>query len=312
MVASFGGTYQESQRKAFFEPFAADHGVTIVEGSTEYGKLRTKAEQGDTEIDVADVETFYVFQASEQNTLEPIPADLIPVDDLLPGSVHEFGVANCVWSTVLAWNTDAVGDPTPASWADLWDLEKFPGKRALRDAPQSTLEVALLADGVALDALYPLDVDRAFAALDRIKDHVVWWSSGHDAPRLLSSGEVTLAAAWNGRVHDAAQDGQAIAYTWNQGLMDCEWWVIPKGAPNAERAREFIRFALSPEAQANQPQHIAYGPTNKLAIAQLSEEVLANLPTAPQNLAVQTRLDAQWWAEHEAEVTERWSLWKVR
>ena len=51
-------------------------------------------------------------------------------------------VANIVWSTVMAYNSENV-DGTPTSIADFFDTEKFPGKRGLRKSAKATLEMAL-------------------------------------------------------------------------------------------------------------------------------------------------------------------------
>ena len=54
--------------------------------------------------------------------------------------------------------------------ADFFDLKRVPGKRMIRKDSQAMLEMALIADGVPLDKLYPLDVDRAIAKFATIKD----------------------------------------------------------------------------------------------------------------------------------------------
>ena len=77
--------------------------------------------------------------------------------------------------------------------ADLFDLQKFPGKRALQKDPFVNLEWALIADGVAIKDVYkvlgtPEGVDRAFKKLDTIKKDVVWWEAGAQPPQLLADG----------------------------------------------------------------------------------------------------------------------------
>jgi putative spermidine/putrescine transport system substrate-binding protein len=51
-------------------------------------------------------------------------------------------------------------------------VRRFPGPRSLRNHPVDNLEFALLADGAAMDKLYPIDMDRAFRKLDEIRQHV--------------------------------------------------------------------------------------------------------------------------------------------
>ena len=72
-----------------------------------------------------------------------------------------------MFSTVIGWNTKTYGDQRPQSWADFWDVKKFPGTRSYRNAVP-TLEPALMADGVPRDKVYaalsaPGGIDRAIA-----------------------------------------------------------------------------------------------------------------------------------------------------
>jgi len=91
-------------------------------------------------------------------------------------------------------------------------VKKFPGRRALRNHPIATLEAALMADGVAPDKLYPLDVDRAFRKLEEIKPNVtVWWTSGAQSAQLLTTAEVDMVMAWNGRITALTKEGAKVA-----------------------------------------------------------------------------------------------------
>ena len=61
------------------------------------------------------------------------------------------------YGIIMAYRTDVYKKETPTGWADFWDTAKYPGKRSM-DAnlgDGSVLEAALLADGVAIDKLYP-------------------------------------------------------------------------------------------------------------------------------------------------------------
>lgn len=75
------------------------------------------------------------------------------------------------------------------------------------------LEAALLADGVPMDELYPLDLDRAFAKLDTIKDDIVWWTKGAEPSQMLSTGEADYALAWSGRIATAKDEGSPLICT---------------------------------------------------------------------------------------------------
>ena len=153
-------------------------------------------------------------------------------------------VGNNVFTAILAYRTDAFeGREPPKNWQDFWDVEGFPGRRALRKHPIDTMEEALLADGVPSDQLYPLDLDRAFASLDRINDQVaIWWKGGAQTSQLLKSGEVDICPTWNARAQAAIDDGAPVKIIWHNNLYSSEGWCIIKGTPNADLGREFIKL----------------------------------------------------------------------
>lgn len=314
VVVSYGGAYQEAQRKAFFQPFAARFDVTVREESWngDFATLRAMVESGDVTWDVVGVDAYMVLRGAAEGLLEKIDYSRIPNDDLIPEAVHEYGVATAFYSTVLAYNTDRYSgaDAHPVGWSQFWDVQSFPGPRTLRNHPVANLEIALLAAGVPRDELYPLDVDRAFASLDRVKEDVaVWWEAGAQPAQLLAAEEVWLGSAWNGRIYNTAQAGQPVALDWEGGIISSDWWVIPRGAKNADAAQDFIAFASSADAQADLPNFIPYGPVNRTAIERLAPDVLKDLPTAPENLAKQVMIDAQWWNENLDQVRSRWNAW---
>jgi putative spermidine/putrescine transport system substrate-binding protein len=175
------------------------------------------------------------------------------------------------------------------------------------------LEIALLADGVAPDALYPLDVERAFRALDRVKPSItVWWEAGEQPAQLLASNEVSMASIWNGRAYNAARAGKPVRFTWNGGLLSSDWWIVPRGSKQKALAEEFIRFASTAKAQAAFAQQIPYGPINPDAFALLPDAVKADLPTAPDNFNKQEVLRRDWWNANEAALTTRFNEWLLK
>ncbi len=314
VIVSYGGAYQEAQRKALFEPFAEAFGVTIHEESWsgDFETLRTMVESGDVSWDVVAVEGYMVNSGAEENLYEKIDYSKVPKAELLPQAVHDYGVATCFWSTTLGYNTHAYGaiEDAPAGWGDLWNVEAFKGPRTLRQHPVGNLEIALLADGVPPGEIYPIDIERAFASMDRIKPHVdVWWEAGQEPADLLGDGEIHLGSVWNGRVHNAAELGEPVDNVWEGAIISSDWWTIPRGAKHADLAQAFIAFASSSIPQSNYPRYIPYGPVNKEAIKLLDDDILRELPTGPENLARGVMTDNQWWSDHQEAVLEKWEAW---
>ena len=142
--------------------------------------------------------------------------------------------------------------------ADLWDVKKFPGPRALRKSPKTTLEFALIADGVPAKDVYKVlgtkdGVDRAFKKLEQLRPNVkVWWTAGAQPPQLLADGEVVMTTAWNGRIYDAVKNsGKNFKIVWDGQGLDFNLWAIPKGTKNLALAQQFVAFTVKPEVMAH-------------------------------------------------------------
>lgn len=312
-IVTWGGSYQAAQEKAFFEPFEEANNVKIrIESySGDIAKVKAMVESGEVTWDIVDVEGPILLRGISEGLYEPIDMGQMPLTDLMPEAVNEHGIAVIFYSTVLGYNTDHYADGgVPQSWAEFWDVENFPGPRSLRNWPMANLEFALMADGVAPENLYPLDIDRAFASLDKIKPHIdVWWEAGEQPPQLLSSGEVVLASGFNGRIFNAKKDGKPVAEMWNGGILDADWWVVVKGSKNKDLAMKFIAFASQAEQQQEMPKHISYGPVSIKANAELTADLAKDLPTYPEHLPNQVFINGEWWDENFDAVMERWQQW---
>jgi len=317
-VVSWGGAYQDAQRDVYFEPFQEATGVPLIEDvwNGGVGAIRAKVEGGASDWDVVQVETEELVIGCDEGLYELIDWDRLDADrgDFIPGAAHDCGVGTIVWSTGLAWDADRL-DEGPDSWADFFDTEAFPGKRGLRRGPQYALEFALLADGVPIDELYDVlatdeGVDRAFAKLDTIKDDIVWWEAGAQAPQLLAAGEVAMTTSYNGRITAANEtDDRNFVFNWDGSLYSIDYWVILWGSPNVDQAYEFINYASDPENQARLPEHISYGVTHVDAAEAIPEAQLADLPTAPDNLEGAAELDTAFWVDNIERLTERFNAW---
>ena len=132
-------------------------------------------------------------------------------------------------------------------------MKKFPGPRSLRNHPVDNLEAALMADGVAKDKLYPIDVDRAFKKLDQIQPHInVWWTTGQQPAQLLVDKEVVLATGWNGRFYDLIRKEAPLAIEWNGGILKQGSWVVPKGAKDQYWAMKMLAADVRSQAAGRQ------------------------------------------------------------
>jgi putative spermidine/putrescine transport system substrate-binding protein len=311
-IADPGGPFGPAWRKAFYDPFEKATGNKVVNVAREAeptAQFKAIVETKSYTWDVCTLTLSARDILAKQNLLEPIGFAHADVPKLMPEAISQFWMGTDVYSTVFAYRTDKL-KAAPASWTDFFNVEKFPGRRSLRKNPIDSLEQALLADGVALDKLYPLDVDRAFKVLDKIKPHIaVWWTGGAQSTQLIQSGEVDMVAGWNARLQAAIDGGTPAKIVWNQGLYSIEGWAIPKGNPKAEAARQFIKFCSNPEQQALFTEVLAYGPTNLDAYKTVPAERAKVLPTSPENLKQMAIANEDWWSANRSAVTERFNSW---
>ena len=225
-----------AMRKAFFNGFEKKYGIRVVETSpADFGKLRAMVESGNVEWDVTEIGGQDAIRATEMKLVEKIDDKIVDRSKYPEKARTPYVFASSVYTTIIGYRTDVFKNGTqPKSWADWWDVKKFPGARSMRDHPTDNLEFALIADGVPMDKIYPIDFDRAFKKLDQIKPHVnVWWATGQQPAQLLLDKEVVLATGWNGRFYDLIKKGGPIEIEWNQGALKQGSFVIPRGAKNA-------------------------------------------------------------------------------
>ncbi len=312
-IASWGGSYQEAQSKALFEPAAEKTGIEVKQES--YGGMsdvKLQVSTGKVTLDIVASGSGSAARAGAEGLLEELDYDIIDVSTFYPTLKSKYCVGGDVFSTVYAWNTDTYGEDGPQSWADFWDVEKFPGKRAYRGKVAGALEPALMADGVAPEDVYEVlgseeGIERALDKIRELRPHIdVFWSSGAQHAQLMKDGEVDMTTGWNGRFDNAKKDGAKVAYSFNQALLDYDCFAIPKGAPNKDTAMAFLAEISKAEYQDDLPKYITYGPTNKAAYetGEIDEATAAGLPSSPANAALQLPVSLEWYAEWETTAAE--------
>ncbi len=315
VLCSWGGAYEKALVKAMVEPFEKETGIKVqVTSYADFAKMKAMVDTGNIEWDVVDIEDRMLHKGIKEGMFEPIDYTIVNKTDLLPGAVHKYAVGIEFWAGSLAYNTKKYpGDNHPKTWADFWNVKKFPGARALFNGPYDMIEIALLADGVPMDQLYPLDVERAFRSLDKIKPHVsVWWTKGAQPAQLMTDGEVDMCYAYSGRIANIIKDGIPAAISFKQSSLNPEWLVVTKGTKKVKEAMQFIAFASRAKPQAEFNAAMQYGPINVKAFEHIDPAVAATLPTAPAYKGMTWSPKAEYWVERDKEITERWKQWMLK
>ncbi|MGO1767672.1 spermidine/putrescine ABC transporter substrate-binding protein [Advenella sp. S44] len=320
-LVSFGGDNKTAQEKAYYGPYEKETGIkiTAAEYNGEQAKIKAMVDTSSVSWDAVEVESPELVRGCEEGLFEPIDWGGIgdKADFIEAATDKDCGVGMFVWSVALAYHGDKLKDNAPTSWADFWDVKKYPGKRGLRKGAKYTLEIALMADGVSPKDVYnvlatPEGVDRAFAKLDELKPHIQWWESGAQPAQYLVSGDVVMTSAYNGRISQAAREGTNLKVVWDQSVYDLDYWAIPKGSKNIAETMKFIAFASKPETQKVYAENIAYGVVNKKAIPLIDKKYLADMPTAPENEKNAIALDVDFWIDNGVSLEQRYNAWVAK
>ena len=321
-VVSFGGSLQDAIRAAFITPFVDGGGAKVIEDTYDgaLSKITAQVETGATKWDVIDVESNQLLQGCQEGAFEQLDhSKLGDLSKVLPAAkdFSPCGVGFLTGAQVLVYDKAKLADG-PKTWADFWDVNRFPGKRGLKFGPKNTLEAALMADGVPAADVYEVlsaegGVDRAFKKLDEIKSDIVWWKLGAESIQQLASGETVMATAYNGRVVAANRDeNRQFEMAWDAGsIYFLDYFAILSGSEKKEDAEKFIAYAIGAEGQREFPSHIGYGPTNLAAFEGMDAKVSAELPTE-ERLASSVFRDDKYWLDHNDELTQRFNVWAAQ
>lgn len=331
-VVSWGGAYEAAQRRAIFAPFAAKTGtaveVLVHDGRPEALETRAGPEAWDV-VDMTEDQAVAACRAGllrrfdHAAILDPEPGTALE-RDFMPGSFRRCSVAQNAFAAVIAYNDDAFPGVKPRRVEDFFDLDGFPGKRAVERSPDAVLEWALMAEGVPVSQVYDLlstlrGLRLAFRKLDGIRDAIVWWKDVAEPGEMLRTGQASMATGYNGRFFAAARDEAApVVIVWDGQIIGYEVWAIPAASRNVAAAEAFIRFATGPERMARLAENIPYAPTRRSAIDRIGLDPVRriplqdHLPGALRHLHRVLIRDSDWYASTAA-LRKRWfSNWLER
>jgi putative spermidine/putrescine transport system substrate-binding protein len=308
VLANWGGDAVPASHKAYGEPLQKS-GLKLVIDTTgpTPGKIKAMVDSRAVRWDVIDTAVGASHYLGADGLLEEVDYSIVDKSLDMPGLGHKYGVGAYTFSVVLVYDQKAFGDKKPTGWKDFWDLKNFPGKRMLRRDPQGVLEAALMADGVAMDKIYPIDLARAFKKIDEIKKNCVFWNSGSESQQIMRSGEATMGLIWNTRAQLLGREtnGQ-IASIWNEGILQPSTWTVPKGAPAGKNAFRLIRVMQEPGPQIEILRLLGNGPVNAQASANLPAELKRLNPSDPEHIKVQLPYGVDWYIKNYTEVLPKY------
>jgi putative spermidine/putrescine transport system substrate-binding protein len=296
------------------EPFSAETGIEVYRDTEpEVARIRAMVETGNVEWDVVTGGGETLMRGADLGLFVEITDDMVDQGDVLPEVRNAYGIPSEIFSTVIGFSREAFPDGGPKTFADFWDVERFPGRRALPDRPATVLEAALLADGVPRDDIYTVlstedGFERALGKVRALKEHVAfWWTSGAQPVQALGSGEVVMALGWNGRFQSGIDDGLDIEIAWNESVAQAGYFMIPTGASHMAQAIEFLNYIVRPDVQARLSERIAYGPITPASMQYIDDARAARLPSTPERLENAVFMDIAWWSERATQTSEAYT-----
>jgi putative spermidine/putrescine transport system substrate-binding protein len=317
-VAGYGGALNDYLTKDFAEPFGQQTGIKVNFGSgasLALAKLQT-ASGGAAQWDMINLTGSEYVEAVKQKLIVPYDYSVIDASHVPPEYKEEYGIKFSLYLFVMCWDQKKIpNDQAPKTWAEFWDTKRYPGKRSLdaNISDGSTLELALLADGVPLDKLFPLDVERALKSLDKLgRDNIIWYNTNQEPIQQLTSGAVSLATAFHGRVLLANRAGANLGFTPNYAGVSGNYYCVSSASANKKEAMQFLNFMLTNVPGAVEyMKATAYAIPNTAALPQLPKDIADILPTNP---ALQDKVfikSDSWWAANLDKAVQRFKEWQL-
>lgn len=320
VIATTGGSFEQALRQWIYDPFTRETGIRVVavsaSGADQIARVRAMRESGRVAWDVYFSGEIQAASETHRALTEDLTQFCAPFgarSDLLPGACNAAGVLSAYGTTLIAYNAERFPQGGPQSWAEFWDVARFPGPRAFPNFndPWRVMAAALMADGVPPDRIFPIDVERALRKLEQIRPHVgLWWRTGDQSTQGFRSGEYVAGLIWQTRASVLRGEGQRIAWTQNQAFLVGDRMALIRGAPNRDNALRFFAYYLDAvEGQARRCESQTCTPPSRAAIARMSAEAQATMPTSEAAMRQLVLPDADWINANHARLLERWNRW---
>lgn len=317
VVVGFGGGFQDAARAQLFQPFAAASGIRLRDDTYngEMARIHAMVRARDVAWDVVMVEAPELQRGCEDGIFARIDWSVVDRSKFTPAGTTPCGAGAVAWGTALFW--DEARTPTgPQNFAELWDVQRFPGKRSLRFSPKATLEIALLSDGVAREDVYrvlatPAGQQRAFARLEQLRPHIVWWRSGAQPLQFVGSGEVAYAVAFTGRVVAANAQGARYRMQWDTLLYSVDYWAVVQGSPRTADAMRMIEWMTNLDPLLNLARVWPASPAHR-AFQERADLRAANPHSVASNADRGLFIDTEFWVQNGEELEQRFANWAGR
>jgi putative spermidine/putrescine transport system substrate-binding protein len=316
-LAASGGVFNQVLRRVWIDNFAKETGIRVnLSPATSLPMAKLQAVSDRPQWDIFELTGPEFELAIRLDLLLPLDTNIVDVSKLPAQYVKRYGVMYAIFNSCIAWDPRQIRPGLePKGWADVWDVARRPGKRSLDpvNGGAGVMEIALIADGVPPDKLYPLDVDRAFRSLERLgQQNIIWSTSIEETVQRLISSEVALASTWPFRVQAANRGGANIGYNFDQCMVEGEYLCVVKSTRNPRACFELINWIVKdPAAAAEFSRLTHYGSPNLASLKLLPKEIADQIPTNPVLAEKLFPSDDVWWSQNLKMVASRFKKWQL-
>lgn len=306
----FGGDFGAAQKRIMFDTYAQEYGVRVSTPATDFARFRMMGERGDPVWDATDADNFIAVEWMDLDILQPLPQSVARCDLIEEQYRDRFG--GCYFfSYAQGYKTETFPDGGPQNWADFWDTSRFPGKRGW---PRDTyfpgvMEAALMADGADKDSLYPIDIDRALAKLDEIRDDLLFYESYGQGAQYLAQDSVSLVFDPVSRIYSVGEAGTPTEIVWNEAILTYSASPVIANAPNEDAIFALVDWMNDPERQAELAVDTLNAPSVEAAFEFIPDDVLPNLANSEEHTAQAATIDTAKLSEQYTEIAERYGTW---
>ncbi len=306
---SYGGIYQDGQTKSL-DDFVQKSGVTLLsDGPTELAKIQAQVEAGNVMWDVVDTGDYMPFVHCG-TLFQKLDFTKIDTSKIPAGQVGECSVPAMNYGVMFLYNKDIYKDNPPQSWADFFDVEKFPGTRGIpgyADPEGYMVELGLLNDGVAKDQLFPADIDRGLNKWRSIRDNLILWTTGAESQQMMEAGEADMVMVWSGRGKAALENGANYEPVWQDWIVVKDQMTIPVGVKDTDAAHALINAYLGKRAQEIMAEETSYSPINVDAQPKVDELTAAFMTNTPEKQAMAYNHNIEYWVKNYDTLSEKWA-----
>lgn len=315
---AFTAGHEQAARAAFIDDFAKETGVTVnfvVRRTSPVTEVKMQVETKAYQWDVVGTigRDVYLQIADFAEPLDYSNALLAALPKHLVGPGY---APYEIVATTFAYKAEKFPNQT-LKWEDILNTSGAPGGRSLRNRVVEATEIALRISGVdPADNLKVLESpegwDRVYKQLDQIKPVVdIWWTEQLPVQEIVN-GEIVMAPGANSDLRRLNSQGGGMKMNWDRGFYKSHGFVIPKGAPNADIAKDFIIFAMQPERIAKYCSAMGPGPIVPGALDYVDPAAVPDMPTYPANLAQMASELSAYWAANAATITPRFNEWMLK